>query len=166
MGKSSWSDTSRKWAGGLIVLLIFFYIYLQIKEEIGAAMDDVRLALTIVMFVWVLNWMRKSLGSPRLALLFALVISYLVFFKHPDLLLTVFGLMFIVYFLKPYLDKAFEVANPPWIDIMDFYKDLAEKGKGVPPMPMVWPYNPYMPYYYPYYYGGSGSQNQNRRDNE
>lgn len=135
--------TGSKFLGALFTFIIFYYIFLQIKAELAPAMDDLRLALTLIMFVWILNWMRKLLGSARLALLFALVISYLVFFKHPNLLFTVFGLLFLVYFFKPFFEKATDAGAPPHIDIMNFYKDLAEKSKGgmtvIVSPPGTWP---------------------------
>ena len=131
-----------KLAGALFTFIIFYYILLQIKAELAPAMDDIRIALTLIMFAWILNWMRKLLGSARLALLFALVISYLVFFKHPDILFTLFGLIFLIYFIKPFFDKATDAGAPPHVDIMNFYKELAEKSKGatiVISPPGTWP---------------------------
>lgn len=140
-------DTAKAWTGAIITLVILAYILSVIKAEISPAMDDIRLALSLVMFVWILNWMRNMLGSPRLALLFALVISYLIFFKHPNLLLTVFGLMFVAYFIKPLYSKATDTGAPPHVDIMNFYKEWAEKSKGginlVISPPGTWPF------YYP-----------------
>ncbi len=164
------TGTAKKWAGAIVTLLIFYYIYTQIRAEIGVAMDDIRLALTLVMFVWILNWMRKLLGSPRLALLFALVISYLIFFKHPSLLFTVFGLLFLSMFLKPYIEKAIETPGPPWLEVANIYKDLAEKSKSVSIVispPGAWPFHYPPPYtYFPYYYGQQGGTNTGKKGDE
>ena len=135
-----------KYTGYVVTALIFYYIYLQVKAEVTPALDDLRLALTIIMFVWILNWMRNLLGSPRLALLLALVVSYLVFFKHPNLLFAVFGMMFLIYFIKPFFSKATDTGPPPQAELMNFYKEMAEKSKNVTiniSPPGSWPF------YYP-----------------
>ncbi len=156
------NKTVKAWAGALITLVILLYILSVIRAELSPAMDDIRLALTLVMFVWILNWMRNLLGSPRLALLFALVISYLIFFKHPNLLLTVFGLMALAYFIKPLYSKATDTGAPPHVDIMNFYKDMAEKSGGmwltIAP-PGAWPFY-YPPTMVPMKTGGTQSQQQ------
>lgn len=47
---------------------------------------DLRLALAIVMFIFMLNWAKSALGSPKWALLVAGVLAYLTIIKHPDLI--------------------------------------------------------------------------------
>ncbi len=127
----------------LFTAFIFFYITSQISIEFAAAKDDLRLALTAIMFAWILNWMRSLLGSPRLALLFALLISYLVFFKHPNILFAVFGMMILVYFIKPFLGKALDTGKPKEAKLMDFWKEVFKEAKPtIQITPMYWPYYP------------------------
>lgn len=132
----------------LLLAFITFAFITHIKAELTPAMDDLRLALSLIMFAWILNWMRGLLGSPRLAILFAIVISYLIFFKHPNLLFTLFGLMFFTYFFKPFWGKATDSGAPPQVDVMNYYKELAEKG-GLPPAAPPWPFYYPPPNYYP-----------------
>ncbi len=138
----------------ILLLFLTYAIISHIKAELAPAMDDLRLALSLIMFAWILNWMRKLLGSVRLAILFAVVISYLIFFKHPNILFTLFGLLFFAYFFKPFWSKATDKGAPPYKDIMDYYKELAEKGSlppGITPWPYYYPppnYLPQMPIHY------------------
>ncbi|MBR9707267.1 MAG: hypothetical protein GOV15_02420 [Candidatus Diapherotrites archaeon] len=60
---------------------------------LAAVWDDVRLALTLLFFILILNWSKQSMGS-KTAVVFAGVLTYLTFFKHPSLV----WLMVLVYF--------------------------------------------------------------------
>ena len=47
--------------------------------------SDIRLALALVFFVYILNWAKAAVGSPKIAVLLGAVLAYLTIYRHPDL---------------------------------------------------------------------------------
>lgn len=97
--------------GYLIVILVVVYIYSSIASQWAAMEDDLRLAITMIFFVWILNWARKNLGSPRLAIVYAIVIAYIIFFKHPEAVWWIVGI-FILSIVGPKIMEGLETSGP------------------------------------------------------
>ncbi len=82
-----------------------------------------RLALTMVFFVWILNWARKNLGSPRLAIVYAIVLAYIIFFKHPGVVWWIFGILILVTFGAKFWEKI-QPLPPEKVKIIDALKEM------------------------------------------
>lgn len=111
---------SNKALGAAFVVIVLVFIYSSIAEQWAAMENDLRLALTMVFFVWILNWARKNLGSPRLAIVYALVIAYIIFYKHPQTIWWVVGL-FVLSIIGPKFFGKLSTSGPksdPWLDAM------------------------------------------------
>ncbi len=50
-----------------------------------ALADNIHLAITIFIFLWIYNWAKGNVGSAKLALVTAIVIMFLTFYQFPDL---------------------------------------------------------------------------------
>ena len=46
---------------------------------------DLWTVLALFYLVWIFSWAKKALGSAKLAILFAVIVVYLAFFLHPEL---------------------------------------------------------------------------------
>lgn len=55
------------------------YILLQSMSE------NLWIAITLFIFVWIYSWAKGNLGSAKLAILFALIVVYLTFYSFPEL---------------------------------------------------------------------------------
>jgi len=127
--------------GAAFVLIILLYIYSSIAEQWAVMEGDLRLALTMIFFVWILNWARKHLGSPRLAIVYALVIAYIIFYKHPQTVWWVVGL-FVLSIIGPKFFGKLGTSGPkkdPWLEAL---KDA--KPTIYVTMPSTMPGYPYM----------------------
>ena len=71
----------------------------------GTLFDDLWTVLALFYLVWVFSWAKKALGSAKLAILFAIIIVYLSFFLHPDLVWVPIILFLIANFASPMLEK-------------------------------------------------------------
>ena len=80
--------------------------------------EDVRIALTLVFFVWILNWAKDNLGSPKIAVVLAAVIVYLTFYKHKELVWVVVALILFSTFGKGFLSKVMGGGKSPAPDIV------------------------------------------------
>ncbi len=47
--------------------------------------NDIWIALALFMFVWLYAWAKGALGSAKLGILFALIISYVTFYTYREL---------------------------------------------------------------------------------
>ncbi len=138
--------------GAILVIVTLLYIYSAVASAWAAMADDLRLALTMVFFVWILNWARKNLGSPRLAILYALVLAYIVFFKHPEAVWLVLGII-ILAVVGPKFFAGLDTSGPKKDPLLDALKDA----KPMITIPVTPP-----PGYYPYpYYGYTPGLQQN-----
>ena len=90
--------------GGVVLLLILMYIASALYSQWMAMEKDLRLALTMIFFVWILNWARKNL-SARVAVVYALVLAYIVFFKHPSVVWWIFGIIILTTFGMKMFEK-------------------------------------------------------------
>lgn len=111
---------SYKAFGAAFVLIVLLYIYASIAEQWATMENDLRLALTMVFFVWILNWARRNLGSPRLAIVYALVIAYIIFYKHPEAVWWVVGI-FVLSIIGPKFFGNLGTSGPkkdPWLEAL------------------------------------------------
>lgn len=67
--------------------------------------QDLVVVLTLFYFLWIFSWGKKVLGSAKLAVLFALIITYLVFFLHPELVWIPVVIFFVATFGTTLFDK-------------------------------------------------------------
>ena len=67
--------------------------------------DDVRIALTLFVLLWVYSWAKGVLGSARIAVLFGVIIVFLTVYNHPELLWLGVGLFFLATFGKEIFAK-------------------------------------------------------------
>ena len=44
---------------------------------------NVGIVLTLFYFIWIFSWGKKVLGSAKLAVLFAVIVTYLIFIQFP-----------------------------------------------------------------------------------
>ena len=47
--------------------------------------NDLVTVLSLFYLVWIYSWAKSKLGSAKLAILFAVIVVYLTFFLHPEL---------------------------------------------------------------------------------
>jgi hypothetical protein len=47
--------------------------------------ENLRIVLSLFYTVWLFSWGKKTLGSAKLAILFAVIVVYLTFIQFPDL---------------------------------------------------------------------------------
>jgi len=48
-------------------------------------LDNVEIALILFFFIWILGWAKGTLGSAKLAVLFAFLVIYLTFYSYREL---------------------------------------------------------------------------------
>lgn len=48
--------------------------------------QNLEIVLSLFYLVWIYGWAKKNLGSPKLAILFAVIVVYLTFFQFPQLI--------------------------------------------------------------------------------
>lgn len=49
-------------------------------------LKNIEIVLTLVIFVWIYGWAKGALGSPKLAVLFAIIVVFLTFYTFPILI--------------------------------------------------------------------------------
>lgn len=57
-----------------------------------ALIDNIHLAITIFLFIWIYNWAKGNVGSAKLAIVTAIVIVFLTFYQFPELVWLLVGL--------------------------------------------------------------------------
>ena len=72
----------------------------------GEFTTDMQIALTMVFFVWILNWSKANLGSAKLAIIFAAILTYFTFYKHSSLILVVVVIVILATIGKGFVSKA------------------------------------------------------------
>lgn len=110
--------------GIALVLLIVGGTLSWLYSQWMAMEADLRLALTMIFFVWILNWARKNLGSPRLAIVYAIVLAYIIFFKHPSVVWWIFGVLVLITFGAKFWEKIQPSGRPEKATIMDTLKEM------------------------------------------
>ncbi len=68
-------------------------------------LNDIAVVLVIVYFVWLFGWGKKALGSAKLAILLALIVVFLIFIQHMELVWVPVILIFLATFGKEFLNK-------------------------------------------------------------
>jgi len=56
-----------------------------LQLNIGTLGGDLWTVLALFYLVWIFSWAKKALGSAKLAILFSVIVVYLAFFLHPEL---------------------------------------------------------------------------------
>ena len=78
---------------------------LMLPLAVNALAGDLVVVLTLFYFLWIFSWGKKVLGSAKLAVLFALIVTYLVFFLHPELVWVPIVIFFVATFGASMFDK-------------------------------------------------------------
>jgi len=60
----------------------------------GDLWSDLKLVLMLVFFLYLLSWSNEFTGSKKLGLLIAVIIAYLTFFQHFEILIWILILFF------------------------------------------------------------------------
>ena len=76
-----------------------------LQLNVGNLPTDLWTVLALFYLVWIFSWAKKALGSAKLAILFAVIVVYLAFFLHPDLVWIPIILFLIANFASPMLEK-------------------------------------------------------------
>lgn len=50
-----------------------------------ALLDNIHLAITVFLFIWIYNWAKGNVGSAKLAFVTAVLIMFLTFYQFPEL---------------------------------------------------------------------------------
>lgn len=72
----------------------------------GALENNLWIVLSLFYLVWIFGWAKKNLGSPKLAVLFAVIVVYLTFFQFPELVWVPLIIFLLAVFGKGFLEKA------------------------------------------------------------
>lgn len=72
----------------------------------AAIVNNIQIVITLVLFIWLYSWAKAQLGSPKLAILFSLIATYLTFWSHPILVWILVGLFLLTTFGKEVIQKA------------------------------------------------------------
>ena len=62
--------------------------------------SDIELALTLILFVWLLNWLKTMTGDAKLAIIIAVIVSYLTFYRYPELIWLMVAFILVITFGK------------------------------------------------------------------
>ncbi len=66
-------------------------------------LEDLWVVLVLFIFIWLFGWGKENLGSPALAIFFAIIVIYLTFFKYPFLVWVLVGLFVLQTFGKEFI---------------------------------------------------------------
>ena len=70
-----------------------------------ALSQNLLVALTLFIFIWIFAWAKGQLGSTKLAILFAVVIVYLTFYQFPELVWLAVAIFVFATFGKELFEK-------------------------------------------------------------
>ena len=68
-------------------------------------LSDLKTILSLFYLVWIYGWAKNQLGSAKLAILFAVIVVYLGFFTHDELILIPVILFLVAFFGKNIVEK-------------------------------------------------------------
>jgi hypothetical protein len=71
----------------------------------AAIETNIWVAMTLFFLVLIFAWAKNALGSAKLAILFAVIVVYLTFYQHPELVWIVIGLFLLATFGKELVSK-------------------------------------------------------------
>lgn len=55
-------------------------------ENLADIIDTLNIVLSLVLFVWLFGWAKNALGSAKLAVIFAAIVTFLTVIKFPILI--------------------------------------------------------------------------------
>jgi hypothetical protein len=67
--------------------------------------ENIQIAISIFLFIWVYNWAKGNVGSAKLAIVLAVLIFFLTFYSYPELVWLLVGLWAFTTFGKDLLSK-------------------------------------------------------------
>ncbi len=67
--------------------------------------QNLEIVLSLFYLVWIFGWAKKNLGSPKLAILFAVIVVYLTFFQFPELIWIPVLIFIFAVFGKGFFEK-------------------------------------------------------------
>ncbi len=67
--------------------------------------QNLEIALSLFYLVWLFGWSKRNLGSPKLAILFSVIVVYLTFFQFPQLIWVPVLIFLFAVFGKGILEK-------------------------------------------------------------
>ena len=67
--------------------------------------QNLEIVLSLFYLVWIFGWAKKNLGSPKLAILFAVIVVYLTFFQFPQLIWIPILIFIFAVFGKGFFEK-------------------------------------------------------------
>ncbi len=67
--------------------------------------QNLEIVLSLFYLVWIFGWAKKNLGSPKLAILFAVIVVYLTFFQFPQLIWIPVLIFIFAVFGKGFFEK-------------------------------------------------------------
>ena len=70
-----------------------------------ALSQNLLVALTLFIFIWIFSWAKGQLGSAKLAILFAVIIVYLTFYQFPELVWLAVAIFIFATFGKELFEK-------------------------------------------------------------
>jgi hypothetical protein len=72
---------------------------------LNSLLENIHLAITIFLFIWIYNWAKGNVGSTKLALVTAVLILFLTFYQFPELVWILVGLWAFATFGKDLFTK-------------------------------------------------------------
>ncbi len=67
--------------------------------------QNIEIVLSLFYLVWIYGWAKKNLGSPKLAILFAVIVVYLTFFQFKQLIWIPVLIFIFAVFGKGFFEK-------------------------------------------------------------
>ena len=67
--------------------------------------QNLEIVLSLFYLVWIYGWAKKNLGSPKLAILFAVIVVYLTFFQFKQLIWIPVLIFIFAVFGKGFFEK-------------------------------------------------------------
>ncbi len=68
-------------------------------------LNNLEIVATLFVFVWLFSWSKNALGSPKLAVLFAFIVTYLTVFLFPVLIWVGVVLFLLATFGEEFFEK-------------------------------------------------------------
>ena len=67
--------------------------------------SDIITVLSLFYFAWIYSWAKSKFGSAKLAVLFSVIVVYLTFFLHPELVWVPVAIFLFATFGKGFIDQ-------------------------------------------------------------
>ncbi|MEM0359721.1 MAG: hypothetical protein QXK06_00075 [Candidatus Diapherotrites archaeon] len=71
----------------------------------GDLFANVAIVLGLIYLIWIYSWIKKQLGSAKIALLLSVIIVYLTFFQFPELIWVPVIFFFLAFFFSGMFEK-------------------------------------------------------------